>query len=103
MRRTYIGTIPPLQPGQSIAFGTTAQHRIELLYKIAEKDTDREYYIPYTATETNLPGELTPQKLAYMFACREFIPTNILFEESFWQLVDDAQLSRAIENIKKDK
>lgn len=67
--------------------GATAERRIGVIFKLAMKTPDIEYIIPYSAQTHSLPGDLTPTKLAYMFAVQPAIPDNILLEESFAALI----------------
>lgn len=87
---TYKGDIPPLKPHQSIVHGVNSPQRIEIFYKLADATPNREYFIPYNAT-TDING-LSPEQLAEWFACRSFTPLNVIFEESFCDLVDKWKL-----------
>lgn len=94
--KTYKGPITNLQPNQSIIAGATSEERIKLFIKIANITPEKEYIIPYTAESTNLPGNLTIQELAQMFARQSHIPPNIIFEASFCDLVEEEK--KLIEN-----
>jgi hypothetical protein len=92
--KTFKGKIPKPKPHQCIVYGATSESRIELLYQLADKSPNREYIIPYSAITEDLPNGLTPQSLAHIYACRSFTPLNIIFEESFCELVDEQKIIR---------
>lgn len=87
--KTYKGPAPKPLPHQHLILGATSERRIGVIFKLAEKTPDIEYIIPYSANTYALPGDLTPPKLAYMFAVQPAIPGNILLEESFAALIEE--------------
>lgn len=74
-----------LQPNQKIIFGATHPFFIKVLIELAKSAPDNEYIIPYS----NSPGGCGYEKiknLALLYSEYSF-PDNILFEESFAELV----------------
>lgn len=56
------------------------------LYLFAIERPEWNFYIPYTATGDNL-NAYSPKQMAEMFAANGTIPTNIIFEEKFSELI----------------
>lgn len=87
--KTYKGDVPKLQPHQSIVAGATSMYRIKLFFKVAANTPGKEYFIPYSVAMAELPGTLTIQELAAMYAQQPEIPPNVLLEESFKDLIEE--------------
>ena len=64
-------------------------NQIARLYAYAEDSPNLKFYIAYSGTAKNLNG-YSPQGMADMFSNLEIepIPSNIIFEEKFWELVN---------------
>lgn len=62
--------------------------QIGQLYVMATIQPDLEYLVAYRGSGTNLNG-YTPKEMAEMFASFE-IPENIVFEDEFAKMVEDA-------------
>lgn len=61
--------------------------QIDNLYMFAVERPEWKFYIPYNTTATNL-NAYTPNQMAEMFAgTHNSIPDNVIFEETFGQLV----------------
>ncbi len=59
--------------------------QIKELYIYAIDNIDMDFYIAYSGTGTNL-NNYTPKEMAEMFNSSE-IPSNIVFEEEFYNLI----------------
>lgn len=64
---------------------------IRLLYNYSYKNPDKDFYIAYSSTGTNLNG-YTPEEMASMFITASqkagYIPENIIFEEGFCKIIE---------------
>jgi hypothetical protein len=60
--------------------------QIRVLYMFAENHPNKEFYVAYSGTGTNLNG-YTPQQMARMFAVRK-PPENMVFEIGFAQMLE---------------
>jgi hypothetical protein len=79
--------------------------QIVVLYRYAGYHTNHKYYIAYSGTGTNL-NNYSPQEMADMFKAAGPIPSNIIFEETFWLLVTTSsakQLNRVITTTKPSR
>jgi hypothetical protein len=64
---------------------SSIKEQIILLYYYAEKQPDLEFFVAYNGNKINLNG-YSNKEMASMFALTQ-IPTNIVFEEGFYQLI----------------
>jgi hypothetical protein len=62
--------------------------QIYALYMFATVISPKEFYVAYNGIGNNLNG-YTPQQMADMFRTCGEIPENIVFEEKFWQLINE--------------
>ena len=69
------------------------KEQISKLYDFARQNPDKEFLIAYSGTGTNLNG-YSNQEMASMFASHS-IPTNIVFEEAFNNLVTQNQTQQS--------
>lgn len=56
------------------------------LYEYAKNNPDLEFWVVYRADTINL-NFYTPDEMAKMFGSFKKIPTNMVFEEGFWNLI----------------
>jgi hypothetical protein len=64
----------------------TIINQIDTLYATANDRPDLKFYVAYSGTAENLNG-YSPAEMAEMFSKYFIIPSNIIFEESFWMLL----------------
>lgn len=77
------------------------KEQVILLYYLAEKQPDNEFYVAYSGTAVNL-NAYSPKELAGMFAL-SVIPENIFFEESFAELIlEHKEKMNKLINMKKE-
>jgi hypothetical protein len=72
-------------------------YQVQRLYDHANRNSDKEFMVAYSATGKNLNG-YSAQEMADMFSSAE-IPSNIVFEEGFSKLLNkqDAPVSQGVE------
>ena len=77
--------------------------QIHGLYEYAKQHSDKEFLVAYSKDGKNL-NYYSSKEMAKMFASKD-IPSNIIFEEGFYQLVEDAQeeLRLITEQLNKSK
>ena len=63
------------------------KEEIKNLYKFAIDNKDLDFYIAYTTLQSRNLNAYSTKELAYLFASFDIIPSNIIFEEGFLELI----------------
>lgn len=65
--------------------------QIKILYEFAQNNLDKEFLVAYKGDNANLNG-YSSKEMAELFASFDIpfnIPENIIFEQSFWELMSE--------------
>jgi hypothetical protein len=62
------------------------EEQIKWLYKYATQHSELEFFISYSGEGVNL-NSYTPKEMANMFSLGKKIPSNVIFEEKFQELL----------------